>query len=116
MIQLLDLQESLDCTVLPNSGFDRANNDLKFTDFYLLPTLDEKIKLGPIAIRKAHPLIPFKFGDIQPGGAAIFDSFLKACKTSETDKFPLTKESFTPVKWKSQNHSHMTLFYSELRR
>ena len=37
-------------------------------------------------------------------------------ETSESDKFPITKESFTPVKWKWQNHSHMTPFYTELRR
>ena len=94
--QFIDLQESLEgyCNVLPVFGFNSAKYDLNFIKSYLLPILVNERDIEPTVIKKANQFIPFKFGDIQLldilnflGGATSLDSFLKAYKTSETERF-----------------------------
>ena len=73
-------------------------------------------------IKKANHSVSFKFGDVQlldimnfPGGATSLDSFLKACKTSET-------KGFFPYEWfdcpQKMNNSELPpydAFFSKLR-
>ena len=65
----------------------------------MLPILVNERNIEPTVIKKGKQFISFKFGDFQLldimnflGGATGFDSFLKACKTSET-------KGFFPYEW-----------------
>ena len=73
-------------------------------------------------IKKANHFVSFKFGDVQLldimnflGGATSLESFLKACKTSET-------KGFFPYEWldcpQKMNNSELPpydAFFSKLR-
>ena len=94
--QLIDLQESLErfCNVLPVFGFNSAKYDLNLIKSYLLPIFVNERDIEPTVIKKANQFISFKFGDFQLlvimnflGGTTNLDSFLKAYKTSETQRF-----------------------------
>ena len=94
--QLIELQELLEryCNVLPVFGFNSAKYDINLIKSYLLPILIKERNMEPIVIKKANQFVSFKFGDVQLlgimnflGGATSLDSFLKACKTSETKGF-----------------------------
>ena len=94
--QLIDLQELLEryCNVLLIFGFNGAKYDLKLTKSFLLPNLVNERNIEPTVIEKTNQFLLFKFGDIQLldimnflGCATSLDSFLKACKTSETKLF-----------------------------
>ena len=99
--QLIDLQEHLEryCNVLPVFGFNSAKYDLNLIKGYLLPLLVNERGIEPTVIKKANQFVSFKFGDVQLldilnflGGATSLDSFLKACKTSET-------KGYFPYEW-----------------
>ena len=94
--QLIELQEHLGryCNVLPVFGFNSAKYDINLIKSYLLPILINERNMEPTVIKKANQFVSFKFVDVQLldimnflGGATSLDSFLKACKTSETKGF-----------------------------
>ena len=94
--QITDLHKSLEryCNVLPVVGFNTAKYDLCLIKSYLLPILVNERDSEPTVIKTANQFISFKFGVMKLldiliflGGATSLDSFLKACKTSETKRF-----------------------------
>ena len=116
---LSDLQESLErfCNVLPVFGFNSAKYDINLIKSYLLPILINERDIEATVIKKANQFISFKFGDIQLldimnllGGATSRDSFLKACRTSETKASSPTNGLITLTKCRIQNFPHMTPF------
>ena len=75
-------------------GLSSAENDLNLIKSFLLPILVNERNIEPTAIKKGNQFISFKFGVIQlwdiknvSGGATSLDSFLKAYKTAETNRF-----------------------------
>ena len=93
--QLIDLQGSLEryCDVLPMFGFNSAKYHLNLITSSLLPFLVNDRDIEATVNKKANQFISFNFGDTQLldtmnflGGATCLDSFLKACKTSETKR------------------------------
>ena len=99
--QLIELQEHLEryCNVLPVFGFKSAKYDINLIKSYLLPILINERNMEPTVTKKTNQFVSFKFGDVQLldimnflGGATSLDSFLKACKTSET-------KGFFPFEW-----------------
>ena len=90
------LQEHFEryCNVLPVFGFNSAKYDNNLIKPYLLPVLVKERDIEPTVITKLDQFVSFKFGDIQLldimnflGGATSLDSFIKACKTKETEGF-----------------------------
>ena len=123
--QLTDLLNHLEryCNILPVFCFNRANCDINSEKSYLLPFLLNERGFEPLVIKNANQFVSFKFGDVQLrdilnliGGAASFDSFIKAYKTSEA-------KSGSPYEWFSdpknlnitQHHPYHT-FFSKLRK
>ena len=105
--QLIVLQESLErySDVLSVFGFNREKYDLNLIKSYSLPILVNERDIEPTVIKKANQFFSFKFGVIQLmdiknflGGAASFDSFLKAYKTSEENDFSPTNGLITLTK------------------
>ena len=100
--QINELQEHLEryCNVLPVFGFNSAKYDINLIKSYLCcPFSSMRGILELIVIKEANQFVSFRFGDIQLldimnflGGATSLDSFLKACKTSET-------KGFFPYEW-----------------
>ena len=82
----------------------------------MLPILVDERNIEPTVIKKVNQFISFNFGDIQLldimnflEGATSLDSFLKACRTSETkDAFP-RNGLITPTNCRNQNFSRMML-------
>ena len=114
--QLIDLQEHLEryCNVLPLFGVKTAKYDLNPKKSYLLPIPVNERNLEPTVIKKANQFISFSFGDIQRldimkllGGGTSLDSFLKAYKTSETERFFPSNGLITPTKCRIQNFPRM---------
>ena len=65
----------------------------------MLPLLIFERNIEPIVVTKSNQFVSFKFGDVQLldilnflGGTKSLDSFLKACKTSDT-------QSYFPYEW-----------------
>ena len=122
--QLIELQEHLEryCNVLPVFGFNSAKCEINLINSYLLPILINERNLEPTVIKEANQFVSFIFGDVQLldimnflGGATSLGSFLKACKTSET-------EGFFPYEWfdcpQKMNNSDLPpydAFFSKLR-
>ena len=122
--QLIDLQESLEryCNVLLVFGFNSAQYDLNLIKSYLLPILINERDIEPTVIKKTNQFFSFKFGDIQLldimnffGGATSLDSFLKAYKTSETERFFPYEWFDHPDKMQNTELPPYDAFYSELR-
>ena len=95
-IQLIDLQDHLEwyCNVLPVFGFKSKKYHNSLLKSYLLPLLVKGWKFELILIKNANQFVPFKFGDVQLldvlnflGGDRSLDSFSKAHKTSETERY-----------------------------
>ena len=122
--QLIDLQQSLEryCNVLYVFGFNIAKYNLNLIKSYLLHILVNERDIEPTVIKKVNQFFSFNFVDIHLldimnflGAATSLDSFLKACKTSETKRF-------FPYEWfdhpdKMQNTQLPTFgtFYIKLR-
>ena len=75
-------------------GFNSAKYDLNLIKSYLLLLVVKERDIEPTVIKRANAFISFKLGDSQLldimnflGGATSLDSFLKAYKTSETERF-----------------------------
>ena len=122
--QLIDLQESLErhCKVLPVFGFNSAKYDLNLIKSFLLPILVNEREIEPTVIKKANQFISFKFGDIQLwdimnflGGLTSLDSFLKAYRTSETERFFPYEWFDIPDKMQNTELPPYDAFYSKLR-
>ena len=122
--QLNDLQEHLEqyCNVLPIFGFNSAKYDLNLIKTYLLPILVNESNIEPTGVKKPNQFVSFKFGDIQlldkmnfPGGATSLDSFLKAYKTSETERFFPHEWFDHPDKIQNPELPPYDAFYSKLR-
>ena len=94
--QLIDLHETLKryCNVLPVFGFNSAKYDLDLIKSCLVPIPVNEREIEPTVIKKANQFFSLKFGDIKLldimnflGVATSLDSFLKAYKTAETNRF-----------------------------
>ena len=86
----------------------------------MLPILVNERDFESTVIKKANQFISFKFGDIQlleilnyHDGATSLDSFLKAYKTSETERIFLYHWFGHPVKMQSTKLPLYHAFYSE---
>ena len=88
----------------------------------MLPILVNERYLEPTVIKKVNQFISFKFGDIQLldimnsfGDATSLDSFLKAYKTSETQRFFPYDWFDHPEKLPNIELPPYDAFYSKLR-
>ena len=93
---LLDLKQHLEGypDTLPVFRFHSSKYDINLIKSYLIPYLVNVRDIEPMVMKKANQFVSFKFGSIQlldimnfVGGAKSLDSFLKACKTTETKRF-----------------------------
>ena len=122
--QLIDIQEALEryCIVLPVLGLNSAKYDLNLIKSSLLPVLVNERDIERTVIKETNQIISFKFGEIQLldmmnflGGAASLDSFLKACKTSETKGIFSCEWFDHPHKMQITEIPPYDAFYSKLR-
>ena len=122
--KLIDLEETLEryCNVLPVFGFKSAKYDLNLIKPYLLHILVNERDIDPTVTKKANQFISLKFGDIQLmdimnflGGATSLDSFLKAYKTSETNRFFPYEWFDHPNKMQNTELPPYDAFYRKLR-
>ena len=103
-------------------GFNSSKYDINLIKRSLVPLLVNERELEPTVIKKANPLVTFKFGDLHLldilkflGGATSLDSFLKAYKMSET-------KGYFPYEWfdcpEKQNDTQLPpyeSFFNKLR-
>ena len=122
--QLIELQEHLEryCNVLPVFGFNSAKYVINLIKSFLLPILINERNMEPTVIKKANQFVSFSFGDVQLldfmkylGGATSLDSFLKACKTSETKGFFPYERFDCPQKMDNSEVPPYDAFFSKPR-
>ena len=122
--QLIELQKHLEryCNVLPVFGFNSAKYDINLIKSYLLPILINERNMEPTVIKKANQFVAFKFGDVQLldllnflGEATSLESFLKAYKTAETNRFFPYEWFDCPQKMNKSELPPYDAFFSTLR-
>ena len=122
--QVIELQEHLEryCNVLPVFGFINSKYDINLINSYLLPILINERNMEPIVIKQAIHFVSFKFADVQLldimnflGGATSLDSFLKAYKTAETERFFPYEWFDCPQKMNNSEFPPYDDFFSKLR-
>ena len=122
--QLIGLKQHLEryINTLPVFGFNSVRYDLNLIKSYLIPysIRDKEQELS--VIKKANDFISFKFGDVHfldimkfLGGATTSDSFLKACRASETKRFFPYEWFDNPGKLNFPELPPYEAFFSKLR-
>ena len=122
--QLNQLLGSLEmfCKILVAFGFNRSKFDLSLIKSYLPTNIVNEKNIETTVIKKPNQLIPFNFVDKQLmdtlnflGGATRPDSFLKAYKCSERERFFPYEWFDHPDKMQNTDFPPSDPFYVELR-